>query len=240
MFAMLLLRTLATASTDPTPTAPPPAVVVTATVDNSIAVTLAQVATGVLGALAIVIFGYLAIALIVRAVRLAAKDARMKPTLTELAVAAIRGIGLLVILSSALQALGLSQIALAIGGSISLIALGIATAASGALGDIIAGVFLASDPDFGIGFTITTSEIVGTIEHVDLRKTRVRTADGKLHVIPNKLVENNPWVVQSHPGEKVIGTPSFHLPSLPNLPNFPHRPGTVHPAPPANTPLKPG
>src|SRR5579864_1441430 len=142
----------------------------------------------VLVALAIVVGGIIAMSFVVRAARVSAIQSRVKPTLIDLSVAGLRGIGLLVILSGALQSLGLDQIALAIGGSISLIALGVATAASGNLGDIIAGVFLASDPDFGTGFTISTNGILGVIEHLDLRKTRLRTADGKLHVLPNKAV----------------------------------------------------
>lgn len=184
----------------------------------------------VLGALAIVIGGSIAISVVVRGARLSAIQARVKPTLIDLSVAGLRGIGLLVILSGALQSLGLDQIALAIGGSISLIALGVATAASGNLGDIIAGVFLASDPDFGTGFTISTNGIIGVIEHVDLRKTRLRTADGKLHVLPNKIVESNDWIVESRPNSAAPAPLFRGLPNLPNLSALTHH--SAHPMPP--------
>jgi moderate conductance mechanosensitive channel len=103
------------------------------------------------------------------------------------------------IIAGVLQSLGLNRIALAVGGTISLVALGIASAAAGNLGDIIAGVFLASDPDFGTGFTITSKEITGTIERIDLRKTRIRAADGKLHIVPNKMIESEIWIVEGRP-----------------------------------------
>ncbi len=166
---------------------------------NSVGPALLQLLGRVLGALAIVIFGHLATLVVARSVRIGAAQARIKPALIELIVAGVRGIGLLIILSGALQTLGLDQIALAVGGSISLISLGIATAASGNLGDIIAGVFLASDPDFGTGFVVSSLDLSGVIEHVDLRKTRLRTSDGKLHIIPNKSIEGNPWTVESRP-----------------------------------------
>ena len=192
---------------------------------------LSNLAGHVLGAVAIVVGGILAISFVVRAARVSAIQARVKPALIDLSIAGLRGIGLLVILSGALQSLGLDQIALAIGGSISLIALGVATAASGNLGDIIAGVFLASDPDFGTGFTISTNNIVGVIEHVDLRKTRLRTADGKLHVLPNKLVEGNDWIVEARPA---AATPAPLFRGIHNLPNFPSlNPLTHRSAPPA-------
>ncbi len=160
---------------------------------------LSFVLTKLVGALAIVILGNYAIRLITRTMRITGTRTRIKPALIDLGIASAQGIGLLVILSGSLQALGLDQIALAVGGSISLIALGVATAASGNLGDIIAGVFLASDPDFGTGFVISTNGITGSIEHVDLRKTRIRTEDGKLHVVPNKSVESNTWIVEQRP-----------------------------------------
>ena len=37
------------------------------------------------------------------------------------------------------------------------------------------------------------------IERIDLRKTRIRAADGKLHVVPNKMIENEVWIVENRP-----------------------------------------
>lgn len=188
-----------------------------------------------LGALAIIVIGQFVIRALTRTMRMTAIRTRAKPALVDLSVAAVQGIGLLVILSGSLQALGLDQIALAVGGSISLIALGVASAASGNLGDIIAGVFLASDPDFGTGFTISTSDIVGTIEHVDLRKTRIRTPDGRLHVVPNKEVESHPWIVEQRPGP-ITPAPLFRGRGRPQA----APPAVTPPAqPPANQPLDP-
>ena len=181
----------------------------------------------ILAAVGTVILGILVISIAARTVRATGKEARIKPALLDLAIAGIRGIGWLVILSSALQSLGLDSIALAIGGSISLIALGISTAANGNIGDIIAGVFLASDPDFGTGFAISTNTITGVIEHVDLRKTRIRAADGRLHIMPNKLVEGNIWVVEARPSP-TTAPPLFR--GLPQIP-LPHR--TPQPGQPA-------
>jgi len=51
----------------------------------------------------------------------------------------------------------MDKVALAASGSIALVALTIGTAASGTTGDIIAGVFLASDGDFKVGYTATAA-----------------------------------------------------------------------------------
>jgi small-conductance mechanosensitive channel len=51
----------------------------------------------------------------------------------------------------------IDEVALAASVSIALVALTIGTAASGTTGDIIAGVFLASDEDFKVGYTATAA-----------------------------------------------------------------------------------
>jgi small-conductance mechanosensitive channel len=158
-----------------------------------------QVLPGLLGALLLLLVGRYAINIAVRLVEAGARRSRVKQAQIDLMKAATSTIGYILLLAGVLQALGLSQIALALGGSISLVALGIATAASGNLGDIIAGVFLASDPDFGNGFRIKTGDVEGMIEQIDLRKTRIRATDGKLYVIPNKEVESKVWIVQERP-----------------------------------------
>jgi small-conductance mechanosensitive channel len=160
---------------------------------------ITQVLPGVLAAVLLLLAGRFLINTAVRVVEITARRSRVKQAQIDLLKATTRAIGLILLLAGVLQALGLSQLALALGGTISFVALGIATAASGNLGDIIAGVFLASDPDFGNGFRIKTGEIDGVIEQIDLRKTRVRADDGKLYVIPNKEIENKVWIVQARP-----------------------------------------
>lgn len=160
---------------------------------------ITQVLPGLIGAIAIVLGGSWALSMTRRVVGAAAQRAHVKPALIDLLLASMTGIGWVVIIAGVLQSLGLNQIALAVGGSISLAALGIASAASGNLGDIIAGIFLASDPDFGNGFTVTSGDLSGVIERIDLRKTRIRAPDGKLHVVPNKKIENEVWIVEARP-----------------------------------------
>jgi len=44
-------------------------------------------------------------------------------------------------------------------------------------GDIIAGIFLASDEDFKVGYTATAAGVTGPIKSVDLRKSRIVAED---------------------------------------------------------------
>jgi len=67
----------------------------------------------------------------------------------------------------------MDEVALVASGSIALVALAIGTAALGTTGDIIAGVFLAGDEDFKIGYTVTAAGVTGLIKSIDLRKSRI-------------------------------------------------------------------
>jgi small-conductance mechanosensitive channel len=176
---------------------------------------------GLLGAALALLVGNWTLQLIVRLVGAAAARSRVKPALVDLIKAALTAVGWILIFAGVLQSLGMSELAIALGGTISLVALGLSTAASGNLGDIISGIFLASDPDFHTGYIISLGskddKLIGVIERIDLRKTRIRTPDGRLHVVPNKHIENNIWVLEARPA--VTTTPPAG-PALPNLQNL--------------------
>jgi moderate conductance mechanosensitive channel len=182
---------------------------------------LTVIVPGIVGAILALVVGNWSLQLIVRLAGAAANRARIKPALVDLIKAGLTGVGWILIIASGLQALGLNEIAIALGGSISLAVLGISSAASGSLGDIIAGIFLASDPDFSTGFVISLGakddSLVGVIERIDLRKTRIRTADGRLHVVPNKLIESNVWIVEGRPNIPTTHAMGPQLPILQNL-----------------------
>jgi small-conductance mechanosensitive channel len=169
--------------------------------------TLPGILKSILGAAAALVGGIYILRLVNYLMVTSAKRARIKPALIDLMSATIMGAGWVLIASAILSALNLNELSVAIGASISLVALGIATAASGNLGDIIAGVFLASDPDFGTGYTIKSGDLLGTIERIDLRKTRLRGEDGKLHIVPNKSIENTVWTVVQRPATPLSPAP---------------------------------
>ncbi|MET4004816.1 small-conductance mechanosensitive channel [Arthrobacter sp. UYCu511] len=51
--------------------------------------------------------------------------------------------------------------------------------------DFLAGIFIAIEDQFGIGDVIQTSEVIGTVEYVSLRITRVLGEDGTLWYLRN-------------------------------------------------------
>lgn len=66
----------------------------------------------------------------------------------------------------------------------------IALAAQKTLENVIAGVSLIADEAVRVGDTLKFGEIVGTVEEVGLRSTRVRTADRTVVILPNGQLAN--------------------------------------------------
>jgi len=96
-----------------------------------------------------------------------------------------------------LQFLGLNNIALALTGSFAFIVLGLSQGGASAIADGIAGLTLSRDRDFDVGDYIKLGEksTEGTIEEIDLRRTRLRDSDGKIHIVPNSSIDKSGWIL---------------------------------------------
>jgi small-conductance mechanosensitive channel len=103
-----------------------------------------------------------------------------------------------------IYSLGFSRLATAITGSTALLIFFLSTGASQLIADIIAGFFLCSNEDFRIGSRVRAGDkgTEGVILSTDMRKVRIKSDNGNIHVIPNSLVEKNEWVVFEKPQVK--------------------------------------
>lgn len=117
----------------------------------------------------------------------------LKPLLFSLARAFLWVVLLLVII----QTMGLNDVLVAVTGSSVILALVLSTGVAPAVTDTLAGLSLAADSNFQPGAKVQVGEkgTVGEVLSMDTRKTRVRTADGKIHVIPNSAIDKTEWVV---------------------------------------------
>ncbi len=88
-----------------------------------------------------------------------------------------------------LKIVGLGDVAASLGTAAGFIGLGVAFALKEMIADTVAGVYLLRDRDFNHGDHVDTADVSGTITDIDLRKTRIRTEEGDLMVIPNREVE---------------------------------------------------
>lgn len=98
---------------------------------------------------------------------------------------------------STLQLLGLGHLALAASASIAVLSIAMATGISCVVADILAGVFLAKDPDFKLGDKVRLCDPAteGIIQSMDMRRVRAKDKSNKIHVIPNSVIERKEWVV---------------------------------------------
>ena len=135
-----------------------------------------------------------------RLVRRLTEGVRSRSALVWLASVAFSAVAWIVAVAAFFSALGFAQIALALTGALSLLALAIGMAAKDTVADFIAGFFLTSDHDFKIGYIIRTGDIEGRIMEIDLRKTRLLSRDTKVHVIPNRQIEATEWIVLERTG----------------------------------------
>lgn len=95
------------------------------------------------------------------------------------------------------DALNLDKLALVFSGAIAAVGLALASGGATLAADILAGVFLARDKDFDVGDEVIAGEnkTQGVIESMDMRRTRIRAKDGKLHIIPNSVIERKEWIL---------------------------------------------
>lgn len=141
------------------------------------------------------IVGYIIIKIlkvIIRGViRVSHTNAAMKEILLS-----IIDIGLWVLLLAALLTqIGLTQIAFALSGTVAIAGIAISVGAGAFVQDLVSGIFLAKDPDFNIGDRLKVDEVEGVVERMDARKIRLRDDKGKLHVIPNSILDKTAWIV---------------------------------------------
>ncbi len=96
-----------------------------------------------------------------------------------------------------IQTLGLNNLLVAVTGSSVIVALFISTGIAPLVADTLAGLSLAADRNFQPGAKVRAGDqgTTGRVEAMTSRKTRIRTADGKVHVIPNSVIDKNEWVI---------------------------------------------
>lgn len=147
------------------------------------------------GALLTLGVAYLVLKAVRRVVRAAAKVARINVTVTSMLVSAINFVGWVLAVAAALNVMGLSQLSLALGGSVALVAMALATGLNNVTQDLLAGIFLLADEEFVIGRRVRAAGVEGVLEELTIRKARIRDSEGNLHTVPNRNVDQGTYVI---------------------------------------------
>lgn len=154
--------------------------------------------SGVVGAVPRIISGVVFLALayvVIKAVLFVTETAfqRVYPVEEELVVdLSVAIVGIFLWFGAALALLkivGMGAVATSLGSAAGFIGLGVAFALKDMIADTVAGVYLLRDEDFNHGDVVETASVTGTIIGIGLRKTRIRSEDGKTIVLANKDVE---------------------------------------------------
>lgn len=99
------------------------------------------------------------------------------------------------LIAALLQQVGLTQISLALSGMVAISALALSAGSTAFIQDLVAGIFLAQDPDFNAGNRIKVDEVEGIVERMDARKIRLRDNNGNVHIFPNSHFDRVAWTV---------------------------------------------
>jgi small-conductance mechanosensitive channel len=96
-----------------------------------------------------------------------------------------------------LQSLGLSNVAFIFSASVAALGLAIGNGSVTLVTDILAGIYLARDRDFSVGDLVQAGEdqTEGEIMSMDMRRTRIRDKDGRIHSMPNSIIERKEYVL---------------------------------------------
>lgn len=143
---------------------------------------------------------YLVLKAVKRVVRMAARVARINATVESMLLSAIGFVGWVLAVAAALNVMGLSQLSLALGGSVALVAMALATGLNNVTQDLLAGIFLLADEEFVIGRRVKAGGVEGVVEELTIRKTRIRDLEGNLHTVPNRTIDQGTYVI--YPSEK--------------------------------------
>ncbi len=143
------------------------------------------------------LLGIVIIRLSIRVFKLMMRLTHMPPGLRDVLAGIIETVMWIFLSIALLGELGFSGVIYFFTGSVAALGLAMAAGGSTLVSDIIAGIFLARDPDFNIGDEVIAGETptLGVIAHMDARRTRLRDDKGVLHVIPNSVIERKEWVV---------------------------------------------
>ncbi len=162
-------------------------------------------------ALIVLLVGYIIIRILAHFMKRILKFTHWPVGLQEIMNTLIRIALWIFLIITVLQVLGLTSVALAITGSFAVLLLGFASGISSTVSDLMAGLQIANDKDFKVGYKVIAGDrkTEGVIREMDVKKTRIVDSDGKLHVIPNSLIEKNEWVVlERHVHSKMPKGPS--------------------------------
>ncbi|MEI6498608.1 MAG: mechanosensitive ion channel domain-containing protein [bacterium] len=141
------------------------------------------------------LFGYIIIKIFLMFIRKGLAIIHTRKAMVDIILPLSTAIMWVIFFSEFARHLGLSGIAVTFSGLLIIIGLALSNGTSALVGDLIAGVFLAKDIDFGVGYKIRFGDAIGIVRKVDNRKVRIESDDGHIFVIPTSKFDSTGWEV---------------------------------------------
>ncbi|HET7559377.1 MAG TPA: mechanosensitive ion channel domain-containing protein [Limnochordia bacterium] len=114
---------------------------------------------------------------------------------SRLIVRAVGALAAIVALQLVFGVLNMPALVVSIGGGLALLGLGLAGSLSPMLADIAAGLLLRSDGDLRPGAQVRIRGVRGEVVSLELRKLKIKSATGEVHVFPCRLVDQDVFVM---------------------------------------------
>lgn len=123
-------------------------------------------------------------------------------TLADLSINLIYVFCLGVVIFTALKVLNLDSTIMTALGAVGILGLGLAFAFQDIAANFISGIVLAFSKPFKVRELVTTNNLEGFVVEVKLRDTTIRTHQGHLIAIPNKMLIQNPLINYTRYGKR--------------------------------------
>lgn len=121
------------------------------------------------------------------------------PDLKGIALSVVNFVLWIVVIIYISNVLGFTQFAIALSGSVLILAFLLNNGLAPLIIDAISGIFLCTDGDFKVGSRVRLGKgenvTEGRILEIDMRKVRIRDDNGNIHVVPNSVVDKDEWMV---------------------------------------------
>jgi len=176
---------------------------------SNVTISTAETLPKVPAALAVFVVGFIIIKIAGKFIARALKWTKWPIGLQEIMATVVRVAMWVLLLIAVLQVLGLTSVALAVTGSFAILLLGFSSGISATVSDLVAGLQIANDKDFRVGYRVKAGDqkTEGVIRELDIKKTRIEDDKGYIHVIPNSVIEKHEWVVlERHVHSKMPAT----------------------------------
>jgi len=147
------------------------------------------------------VIGYIIIRIVLYILKKSLKYMRLTKSVQGLLVACCSAFLWAFLVMHLLEIVGLSNLIVLISGSAVFLGFILNQGLSQTISDIASSISLARDKDFRLGSIVSLNEgkTVGEIVGLDMRKVRILAKNGKLHVVPNSLVDKGEWVLLERP-----------------------------------------